>query len=153
MVTITEQKTLPLSAIKNGTIIDHIKTGFAVKILHLVNLLDDGNQVTLGLNMVSKRLGIKDLIKVSDLILEKEKVLPVAIFSPDATINIIEDYKVCEKYYISIPEKVDKILLCKNNNCITNHEDVETSFTLSKESSMLSCRYCRKSYSLSEVKI
>ncbi|MCC2666600.1 MAG: pyrI, partial [Gammaproteobacteria bacterium] len=47
-------KTLPVSAIKNGTVIDHIRPGQAPRIMHLLKVLESKNKVTMGLNLPSK---------------------------------------------------------------------------------------------------
>ncbi len=57
-------KTLPVSAIKNGTVIDHIRPGQAPRIMHLLNVLQSKNKVTMGLNLPSKLLKLKDLLKI-----------------------------------------------------------------------------------------
>ena len=57
-------KSLSVAAIRNGTVFDHIKAGNALRIIRLLDLAKEGHQVTVGLNLPSKELGVKDLIKV-----------------------------------------------------------------------------------------
>ena len=96
-------KTLPVSAIQYGTVIDHIKPGNALRIMHLLGLVKSGFQMTLGLNLPSKRIGSKDLIKIENRILTPEEANEVVVFSPSATINVIENYNVIEKIKTHFP--------------------------------------------------
>ena len=60
------KQALQVSALCNGTVIDHIP---ADKLFAVVNLLDIptmSNNVTIGYNLESKKLGKKGLIKISD---------------------------------------------------------------------------------------
>ena len=57
-------ETLSVSAIKNGTVIDHISPGQALRIIQLLSLPSSKYTVTIGLNLHSKLIGIKDLIKI-----------------------------------------------------------------------------------------
>ncbi|MHA1304314.1 MAG: aspartate carbamoyltransferase regulatory subunit, partial [Candidatus Heimdallarchaeaceae archaeon] len=63
---------------------------------------------------------------------------------PNATINIIEDYKVKEKIMLEIPKEVTGIIKCLNPNCVTNtREPITTAFdVISAEPLRLRCIYC-----------
>lgn len=51
-----ETKTLAVAAIKNGTVIDHIAAGQALRIIRFLNLAEHHKQITLGLNLPSGSL-------------------------------------------------------------------------------------------------
>ena len=141
-----EQKTLSVSAIKDGTVIDHITAGHALKIVGLLGLADHNQVVTIGLNLASKSLGIKDIIKVAGKELSEEEVDRVALFAPKGSVNIIKNFQVVNKFHIKLPEIITQIVVCPNPKCITNHESIETKFTTTQNNGQikLHCYYCEK---------
>lgn len=150
----TKDKKLLVAAIKDGTVIDHINSGHALKIIRLLNLASYSKLVTVGLNLPSKESGLKDLIKVANLELTPEEMSRVAIFAPNATINIIKDYTVSKKFKAEIPEVIEYVIVCPNPKCITNHEDINTKFHIEcdKGKTKFSCNYCEKKYEESDIK-
>ncbi|PIS02196.1 MAG: aspartate carbamoyltransferase regulatory subunit [Chlamydiae bacterium CG10_big_fil_rev_8_21_14_0_10_42_34] len=147
------EKTLCVSAICHGTVIDHIKAGEALKIIRVLQLNADGNTVTVGLNLKSQSLGIKDLIKVENVFLSKSQADHIAIFSPTATINVIQNYKLTKKFGVEMPEIVDGILACPNPRCIANLEQIPTSFSIDgiDEDLYLCCKYCEKMFTRDQI--
>ena len=60
-----------VTAIKNGTVIDHIPSGQALKVLELLSLSTDTSvPVSLVMNVPSKKMGAKDIIKVEEVFFE-----------------------------------------------------------------------------------
>lgn len=148
-------KEFAVSAICNGTVIDHIHAGSALKIVKLLRLAEHQKMVTLGLNLPSKRLGLKDLIKVEDRKLDPVEVNQVALFAPNATISIIENYEVVQKFPISIPNTIKSVIPCPNPRCISNHEKIPSYLHVIQkmdQSVRLRCHYCRKTISQEEIK-
>ncbi len=47
---------LSVAGIKNGTVIDHIMPGQALRIIYLLSAQRNKHQVTIGLNLPSKRM-------------------------------------------------------------------------------------------------
>ena len=141
-------KTLSVSAIQQGTVIDHITAGCAFKIVSLLRLEMVGTSVTLGANLLSDSLVRKDIIKIEDHELTCDEANKVAIFAPDATISIIEEYRVQKKFKVSIPKILDNAFPCPNARCITNHEPMGTRFiiTSSHQNMLLHCDYCEKTF-------
>lgn len=144
-------KTMAVAAIRNGTVIDHITPGQALAIVQLLNLAQDGKRITLGLNLPSQTQQNKDLIKVEDWELTPAEADRIAILSPNATINIIQDYEVAKKFKVSLPETIANIFRCPNPRCISNHEAIASHFFVKSHSQkiLLQCRFCRKSFSQS----
>ncbi|PIS00332.1 MAG: aspartate carbamoyltransferase regulatory subunit [Chlamydiae bacterium CG10_big_fil_rev_8_21_14_0_10_35_9] len=147
-------KTLLVAAIKNGTVIDHIAQGEGLKILRLLNFYLHEDLVTIGLNLPSKALGKKDLIKIENCQINVEQAKQIALFSPLATINYIENYKVVRKISNTLPSQISSVLICPNHQCITNHERIKTYFIVEQIGSLteLSCKYCCKKFSKEEIK-
>src|SRR3990167_4815959 len=110
------EKTLSVTAINNGTVIDHIPAGQAITILRLLKLVDHKNQITIGLNLMGSR-GLKDLIKMENRYLSEREAHEIAIFAPDATINVIKDFKVIKKQSALLPETIVDIMRCPNPRC------------------------------------
>ena len=139
-------KQLKISAIQNGTVIDHITCGMALKVLHILGL-DEGqvNQtVSIIMHVPSRAHTFKDIVKIEDRELKKSEVNRIALLSPHATINIIRDGEVADKHHVRPPRDVLGLVQCENPNCITNtREPVETRFkVLRKEPMVLKCAYC-----------
>jgi aspartate carbamoyltransferase regulatory subunit len=139
------KKTLKISAISDGTVIDHISKDNTFKVAEFLNLKDGGDLVTVGMNLESKRLGKKGLIKIGGRFLTKQEVDKIAIIAPEANINIIKNYNVKDKFKVEIPTVINGIIKCANTNCITNKESSKTKFyVLGKEPLKLRCHYCER---------
>ncbi len=149
------QYTMPVAAICNGTVIDHIPAGQALKIVHLLKLTGHQKLVTLGLNLPSETLKYKDLIKVEDRELSIAEANQVAVFAPQATINIINGYKVVNKFKVELPSVIQGVFFCPNPKCICNHEKISTVFLISPQHQLiyLQCKFCRKSFSQHDIPI
>lgn len=140
-----ERKELIVSAIKNGTVIDHIPAKSLFKVLTILNLDKIDTQVTFGSNLESKKLGKKGIIKISDKFFADNEINKIALIAPEAKLNIIKDYIVVEKKVVQVPDSVVGIAKCVNPKCITNHENVVTKFAIiSKSRVALKCHYCEK---------
>lgn len=140
------KKELIVSALENGTVIDHIDAAQVFRVLQLLELDKSSETVYLGSNLESKKLGKKGIIKVANRFFAPEEVNKVALVSPNATIIEIKNFEVVNKAKVSLPDKVRGIVKCMNPNCITNHEVIETDFTVmqGEGSTKLKCRYCEK---------
>ena len=133
-----------ISSIRDGTVIDHIDTNVTLDILNLLTLKRN-ETITLGLNFYSKKSKRKGLIKISNKNLDKVELSKISLISPNATINVIENYKVLKKCKIEIPDEFRAIGTCGNVNCVTNHQDVNTFFYVTKKDPLtLKCKYCEK---------
>lgn len=140
-----EEKQLKVSAIKNGTVIDHIPAKNLFKVISILGLDHIDNQITFGTNLESKKLGSKAIIKISDKYFEGDEINKIALVAPEAKLNIIRDYHVVEKQVVEVPNSIIGIAKCVNPKCITNAENVETKFVVvSKKDVSLKCHYCEK---------
>jgi aspartate carbamoyltransferase regulatory subunit len=140
-----ELRELKVTAIENGTVIDHIPDENVFKVIRILNLEQSRNQVLFGVNLDSKKFGKKGIIKVSNTFFAKDEINKIALVAPTATLIVIRDFKVADKWQVEIPDAVENIVKCFNPNCITNHEHIPTSFrVINKEELKLQCKYCEK---------
>lgn len=149
----TTNKTLMVEAIQNGTVIDHIPAGQALRLLELLKIKNSQHAVTLGLNLESKRLGKKDILKIEGRFLTETEASEVAVFAAGAHINIIRNFEVTEKITAELPEHLKKILLCPNHNCISRHEQLDSLFHVeaSRGDIRLTCHYCERVFLRPEI--
>ena len=143
------RKKLQVEAICQGTVIDHIPAGQGIKILDRLQLLDSNASITVGFNLPSKDQGHKDIIKVTDRKFTEQEANQLALFAPTATINVIDNYEVVDKFKMALPESLRGAFACPNSNCITHNEPVDTHFSLREHEGdvRLKCKYCEKSFS------
>ena len=136
---------LKVSAIREGTVIDHIPAQYLFKVITILGLDKIGNQITFGTNLESEKLGSKAIIKVSNKFFEDHEINKIALIAPHAKLNIIRDYEVVVKKVVEIPREITGIVKCFNPKCITNHERMITSFRVVDTSPIaLRCKYCEK---------
>lgn len=147
-------KTLSVSAIKNGTVIDHIPAGQAIKIIRLLNIIDNKYRATIGLNLTSKSMRLKDLIKIENRFLSTTEANEITVFAPEATINIIENFEVTKKVNTELPKTINNILICPNKNCISHSEPVTSSFYIEEvhKSVKLQCKYCETQFDRDQLR-
>lgn len=131
-----------IDSIENGIVIDHIKAGESMKIYDILGLEKLECTVAILKNVVSKKKGRKDIIKISedfDINLDA-----IGYIDPSITVNIIKDGKVHKKCHLALPEKITNVVYCKNPRCITTIEpELDHIFKLcDKESRTYRCIYC-----------
>lgn len=140
-----EPKQLSVSAIQDGTVIDHIPAKNLFKVIQILGLDHIDNQVTFGTNLESKRLGSKAIIKIAGVFFEEEDINRIALVAPEAKLNTIRDYEVVDKSVVEVPDEIRGIAKCMNPKCITNFESVKTKFrVVGKNPVSLKCHYCEK---------
>jgi aspartate carbamoyltransferase regulatory subunit len=140
-----KDKQLLVSAIKEGTVIDHIPAGVLFNVVSILKLEKVDTMITIGNSLGSKKLGRKGIIKISDVFFKDSEINKIALVAPSAKLNIIRNYEVVEKRLVSVPDEVVGIVRCVNPKCITNNEKVTTRFdVVSKTDLKLRCHYCEK---------
>ncbi|MCX6286045.1 MAG: aspartate carbamoyltransferase regulatory subunit [Bacteroidetes bacterium] len=140
-----QRKELKVSAIENGTVIDHIPVQSVYQVLRILNLMEYNDQLLIGINLESQKMGKKGIIKVSNKFFKSDEINKIALVAPSATLILIKNFSVSEKKQVEIPAKVEKIVKCFNPNCITNVEEVVTRFdVVNKDELKLRCHYCEK---------
>lgn len=148
-------KKMEVTAIENGTVIDHIPPASLFRIIEILGLdRDDTHRMTFGTNMESKRMGTKAIIKINERYCRPEEINRIALVAPKAIVNIIHDYEVTEKLKAEVPDEIEGFGKCANPKCITNHEKMATEFKVLKgEELSLKCRYCEKVTYLDQLEI
>ena len=148
-------KTLSVPAIEHGTVIDHINSEQTLRILRVLDVLRQKKKITVGFNLASKRMQVKDLIKIENHLLTENEANELTVLAPEATISIIQDFEVSKKFAASLPNSVERIFVCPNESCISNQESVETKFKtqqLAKKIKLI-CHFCEKSFERDDVKL
>ena len=136
---------LKVSAIENGTVIDHIPSASVFQVIKLLGLTEYQDQLLIATNLDSQKMGKKGIIKVNNKFFRSDEINKIALVAPNATLIIIRNYAVIEKKKVEVPDFAENIVRCFNPNCITNNEDVVTRFTvIDKEDLKLRCHYCEK---------
>lgn len=139
------RKELKVSAIENGTVIDHIPGKVVFQAVKILNLNEVSDMILFGTNLDSRKMGKKGIIKVSNKFFRPDEINKIALVAPNATLIIIKNFEVIEKKKVEVPDKIEEIVKCFNPNCITNHENIKTRFTvIDKENLKLQCHYCEK---------
>lgn len=139
------KKTLRVSKIKEGTVIDHITSGHALDVVKILGITGRrSGVVTIAMKVPSKRLRRKDMVKVEGRELASSEVDRIALLAPHATINIVKNYKVVEKQRVKLPDTIRGIIRCDNPACVSNsNEPVQSRFYVEKEEPLrLRCHYC-----------
>ncbi|MFO8055009.1 MAG: aspartate carbamoyltransferase regulatory subunit [Bacteroidales bacterium] len=143
-----ERKELKVSAIKNGTVIDHLASDTVFQVIRILNLDNSKNPLYSGINMESKKYGNKGIIKVENRYFKAEEVNKIALLAPKATLIEIKEFEVIRKSNLQIPDTIAKVVKCINPNCITNNQVVPTHFIVmnkeNEEELKLHCKYCEK---------
>ena len=138
-------KELKVSAIENGTVIDHIPAAAVFQVIKMLKLDVFDQMVLFGTNLESKKYGSKGIIKVSNKFFRPEDLNKIALVAPHASIIEIRDFQVVSKTIVETPDKISGIVKCFNPNCITNIEIIITRFdVVDKEDIRLKCHYCEK---------
>ncbi len=139
------RKELIVSAIENGTVIDHIPSHAVFQVMKILELDKSSNQVLFGMNLDSRKFGKKGIIKVREKFFKPVEINKIAIVAPSATLIVIKDFNVVEKKQVEIPDAIEGFAKCFNPKCITNHEKVPTKFAvIDKDEIKLLCHYCEK---------
>ncbi|HIE15265.1 TPA: aspartate carbamoyltransferase regulatory subunit [Candidatus Bathyarchaeota archaeon] len=139
------RRTLRVSKIRDGTVIDHITRGHALDVIKILGINGrSGGIVTIAMNVPSEKLGSKDIVKVEGRELNPEEVDKIALLAPHATINIVRNYRVVEKQRVKLPRLIRGIVKCGNPFCISNsNEPIKSMFYVeSDEPLRLRCHYC-----------
>jgi aspartate carbamoyltransferase regulatory subunit len=147
-------KEFRVSKIKNGTVIDHIRGGYALDVIKILGITGKEKKVmTIAINVPSKRFGVKDIVKIEGKALDSQEVNRIALVAPHATINIIHDYTVEEKLEVKLPQTIEGIVKCSNPCCISNSDEPAGSkfYVKTEEPLLLKCHYCGITLEQSDV--
>ena len=149
-----EQSMRRVTAIRNGTVIDHIPGGMVLQALQIFNV--DGrhsNPISLVMNVPSRKLGTKDILKIEDRELSESESQKLALLSPGSHVNIIRNFVVAEKNVAELPKTISDMALCPNENCISNNErGAKTKFNIIKGNPLsIQCVYCGRKIAQNKI--
>ena len=148
------KKELLVTAIENGTVIDHIPADKTYDVANLLRLQELDTPVTIGYNLPSKKIGRKGIIKITDKFFTEEEISRLSVVAPKIVLNIIRNYEVVEKKTVETPDELRGIVKCNNPKCITNNEPMNTVFhVVNKEKGILKCHYCDKEQFMEKVEL
>ena len=134
-----------IDSISNGLVIDHIEAKKGMEIYETLKLEDLDCSVAIITNAKSKKMGRKDIIKIDkDMKLNTDII---GFLQPNATINVVKDGKLINKYHAKLPKKIINIVKCQNPRCITSVErSLDQVFDLTDEKNKVyRCKYCETS--------
>ena len=144
-----------VTAISNGTAIDHIPSGHALQVLKML-WVDVGrsNPISMVMNVPSGKMGRKDVLKIEDRELNQEELDRLALIAPKASVAIIRNYHVAEKRTIELGSELINIVRCSFSNCITQNPREPLPHKLkiiSADPMILRCSYCGKNQNIDEI--
>lgn len=134
-----------IDSISNGLVIDHIEAKKGMEIYETLKLEDLDCSVAIITNAKSKKMGRKDIIKIDkDMKLNTDII---GFLQPNATINVVKDGKLINKYHAKLPKQIINIVKCQNPRCITSVErSLDQVFDLTNEKNKVyRCKYCETS--------
>jgi len=148
-----EKDDIRLTPISKGTVLDHLPSGTALKIMKFLKLENPKNAVTVAINTESKssKTGRKDLVFIENRELTKEEYGKIGLIAKGSTVNIIKDKGVKEKINVEFPKNASGLFQCLNPKCITNYEGLKSKFTLKEEPLRAKCLYCEKTMNEQDV--
>lgn len=137
---------------ENGTAIDHIPPEQLFKVAQLLELQHENSRITIGNNLLSKKMGKKGIIKIADRFFKEYEISRIALVAPNAVLNTIHDYVVEKKERVTLPDKITDIVKCNNPKCISNNEPMESCFDLiDRERVTIQCRYCERKINKEDI--
>ncbi len=131
-----------IDSITNGFVIDHITVGRGMRLYDLLGLDNLDCSVAIIKNVVSKKLGKKDIIKIDAAI--DINIDIIGYVDPGATVNIIRNGELAEKRTLELPQLLTNVIKCRNPRCITSTEqEINHVFKLTdRDNGVYRCIYC-----------
>ena len=90
------KKELQVSAIENGTVIDHIPADKLFDVINVLGITGMDNAMTFGANLKSSKLGKKAIIKIWDKFLEDDEEAFAELIVPKANQDVRKEKKMIE---------------------------------------------------------
>tara|TARA_B100000678_G_scaffold95358_1_gene79765 strand:+ start:93 stop:560 length:468 start_codon:yes stop_codon:yes gene_type:complete len=144
-----------VTAIRNGTVVDHIPAGHALQVIQMLRInMTRTTPVSLVMNVPSDKLGRKDVLKVEDRELNQEELDRLALIAPTASIAIIRNHAVAEKLKVELADDLINIASCSFSNCITKNvrEPLPQRLrVISRDPLEVRCYYCGRDQDLKEL--
>ncbi|SDZ82325.1 aspartate carbamoyltransferase regulatory subunit [Oribacterium sp. KHPX15] len=133
---------MTVDGIENGIVLDHIEAGKAMMVYKYLNLDKLDSQVALIQNCSSRKMGKKDIVKISeDLDIDLDVL---GYIDPGITVNYIKNGIRVDKKTLQLPETLTNVLKCKNPRCIISVEqELPQVFKIvDRTKALYRCMYC-----------
>ena len=118
------EKELRVSKIKDGTVIDHIRGGYALDVVKILGITGKEKRVmTIAINVPSKRFGVKDIVKIEGRALNSQEVNRIALGGSSCINQHCSQLAVVEKLEVKLPKAIEGIIKCVNPCCISNSDE------------------------------
>lgn len=137
--------------IENGINLDHMPQGSAWYIIKLLKLDSSKHPVGIGLNLISQKLGRKDLVKIENYKLSAREIELISVFAHGATYSVIENFSVTHKQQLSLPKDVANLIICPNHRCISHQYKSLFKLHANGENLVAECHYCAHNYDLTKL--
>ena len=114
-----------------------------MRIYQLLHLEELDCPVAILKNVPSKKMGKKDIIKISDADLHLDFAV-IGYVDPEITVNVIREGTCVEQKHVELPEELENVIRCKNPRCITTTEqELPHIFRLAdRHDGIYRCIYC-----------
>ncbi|MDO4799318.1 MAG: aspartate carbamoyltransferase regulatory subunit [Bacillota bacterium] len=135
---------LEVKGIENGVVIDHISAGNGIRLFNEL-FKDTKHPVVLLMNVESKALGKKDIIKIENT--HEVDLDLLGLMDPNITVNYIENEKLVKKVKTEIPTQIKGGIKCQNPRCISHTDDYAIpEFQLIRSEGRIEyeCNYCEE---------
>ena len=117
----SEEEFLKARKIERGIVLDHVPAGKSFKVLQILGIDENfPGSITLLTNVPSTKFGLKDLIKIEGKEISKTELEKLSIISPYISVNVIRDFKIVEKFRVSLEDVITNLAKCPNENCESN---------------------------------
>ncbi|MBR1571774.1 MAG: aspartate carbamoyltransferase regulatory subunit [Lachnospiraceae bacterium] len=138
---------LNISGIHEGFVLDHIKAGESMQIYHDLKLNQFDGTVAIIMNVASKKMGTKDIIKV-ECPIDAIDLDILGYIDHNITVNVIQHDEIVDKKVLQLPKQIKNVIACKNPRCITSIEqELDQIFILTdEENEVYRCKYCEEKY-------
>lgn len=147
-----------VESIKDGIVIDHISKSLAPLVLLILEISPCTDKMVISaMNVKSEKYTTKDIVKiVGKQEFDEREINMISIIAPHATISIIKNYKITDKWQVELPALVEGLIKCSNDSCITNDakeaRGAISRFVLTDpETSLYRCKYCEREIKKEEI--
>ena len=138
---------LNVGQIEEGFVLDHLQAGTALNIYYHLGLDKKDCTTAIIMNVKSKKMGRKDLLKV-ECPIDMLDMDVLGFLDHHITVNVVKGGEIIEKKKLELPKEVKNVIKCKNPRCITSIEQElpHIFFLANEEKAIYRCRYCEEQY-------
>ena len=141
--------------IEFGMVFDHLGLGTGARVFDVLKSRvwsKEFRPIIVG-SFPSQQKGRKDIAKLDGLHLDEGSpgLNEIALLSPDATVNWIDQGKVVKKKNARdcVADSIESPLVeCANSNCISHEEAPQKFHVRSRQPLVMECYYCTREFSI-----